>query len=435
MPRNPTLSLRSLCAASVAVPVIATGFATTAVAAPSSLTPVAKPTVEVAAAVKSSAWALKASARPGGLPAAAKGRYVSTSRVTVSNDVNLLAVTWPNTRAAVSVFVRTTAAGKTSPWQQLAKEVSGEKSTALGTEPTMVSGSGVVEAVSVASAPVATSLRSYGSEATTADAATASAAAQTSGDAAALNGVSMNGVSMNGVSMNKTARSGVSMNGVSMNAASAQGSVTGSAVRRVYKPSIRTRAAWRANQKLVTKPYSYSKVTGVMIHHTATTNSYTRAQVPAILRSIQAYHVKGRGWIDIAYNVVVDKYGVAWEGRGGGLTNAVTGGHAMGVTNSRTFGLSFLGNYQVKKPSAAMLDQAERVIAWKFAMHNVKVYGRTWGSAGTLAAVSGHRNEKSTSCPGKYVYSKMGQIRAKVATYKKRYYTGLSPAAVRAATR
>ena len=28
-----------------------------------------------------------------------------------------------------------------------------------------------------------------------------------------------------------------------------------------------------------------------------------------------------------------------------------------------------------------------------------------------------------------------GQIRAKVATYKKRYYTGLSPAAVRAATR
>ncbi|WP_040160336.1 N-acetylmuramoyl-L-alanine amidase [Nigerium massiliense] len=355
-------------------------------------------------------------------------------KTTVTGDVSMVGITWPITSATVRSYLRTTVGGKTSAWQVQEKETAAEASANLGTSPTLVTGHATVEVVTVSTAPVPTTLRVFGTQVTAGDAAQAAGAAQANAaanasatPASALTGASTSAIaSTSAVSGSSTsAVKGSSTSAVSANARK----------RRVYKPAIRSRASWRAAALPQGSKYGYGVVTGVMLHHTATTNSYTRAQVPAILRSIQSYHIKGRGWKDIAYNVIVDKYGVAWEGRGGGLTNAVVGGHGMGVTNARVFGLSFLGNYDVKAPSSAMLDTAERVVAWKFAMHNVAVYGKTWGSSGTLNAISGHRNEKSTSCPGRYVYAKMSTIRAKVSTYKLRYYRGLSAATVRSASR
>ena len=42
-----------------------------------------------------------------------------------------------------------------------------------------------------------------------------------------------------------------------------------------------------------------------------------------MLRSVQAYHQDARGYDDIAYNFVVDRFGRIWEGRAGGTTNVV----------------------------------------------------------------------------------------------------------------
>ena len=80
------------------------------------------------------------------------------------------------------------------------------------------------------------------------------------------------------------------------------------------------------------------------MHHTADTNNYTADQVPAMMRSIYRYHTVSRGWGDIGYNVIVDKYGRLWEGRFGGLASTVIGAHAGGF-NTGTFGVSMLGNY------------------------------------------------------------------------------------------
>lgn len=188
-------------------------------------------------------------------------------------------------------------------------------------------------------------------------------------------------------------------------------------------PDIRSRRAWGADESLVRDPYRYAEVTGAMIHHTAGANSYTADQVPAILRSIQAYHVNGRGWNDIAYNLLVDKFGRTWEGRGGGVDRAVQGGHAWGVTNERVFGISMLGNYEEAKPTTAALDAIERAIAWKFSVHEVDPYGATWGSGGQdggsieLNAISGHRDENATLCPGANIYSEFSRIRTNVARY------------------
>ena len=64
------------------------------------------------------------------------------------------------------------------------------------------------------------------------------------------------------------------------------------------------------------------------------------------MRSIYRYHAVSRGWGDIGYNVLVDKFGRLWEGRYGGLASTVIGAHAGGF-NTYTFGVSMLGNYDV----------------------------------------------------------------------------------------
>jgi uncharacterized protein with LGFP repeats len=86
------------------------------------------------------------------------------------------------------------------------------------------------------------------------------------------------------------------------------------------RPVIRSRAEWGADESLRTEAPSYSRtLEAVTVHHTAGSNDYTEARCPAVLRGIYAFHVKSRGWSDIGYNVLVDRFGTAWEGRAGGL--------------------------------------------------------------------------------------------------------------------
>ena len=63
----------------------------------------------------------------------------------------------------------------------------------------------------------------------------------------------------------------------------------------------------------------------MFVHHTATANGYTEA--PEVIRSVCAYHVFSLGWHDIAYNFLIDRFGNTYEGRAGGVTQAIYGGH------------------------------------------------------------------------------------------------------------
>jgi len=81
-----------------------------------------------------------------------------------------------------------------------------------------------------------------------------------------------------------------------------------------------------------------------LVHHTVGTNTYTAAQVPAIIRGIYDFHVNGRGWSDVGYQFLIDRFGRIWEGRAGGVDKAVLGAQAGGY-NSGSFGASVMGDY------------------------------------------------------------------------------------------
>ena len=177
-------------------------------------------------------------------------------------------------------------------------------------------------------------------------------------------------------------------------------------------PEIYTRAQWGADES-IREPGDpdYGQVLGTFVHHTAGTNSYTEADVPAIIRAIYAYHVDGRGWRDIGYNFLVDRFGRIWEGRYGGVDRAVVGAHTAGY-NSSAFGASVLGTYTSKEPEGAVLTAYERLIAWKFSLHGVEPGASVaYPEQKTLPAISGHRDASATECPGQLLYDKLGVIR------------------------
>src|SRR3954454_23806507 len=174
------------------------------------------------------------------------------------------------------------------------------------------------------------------------------------------------------------------------------------ALSQAGTPAIVTRAAWGANEEIVrARPSVAPAVRLAVIHHTAGTNTYTRAQAAAIVRGIEVYHVQGNGWNDIGYNFLVDRFGTVYEGRGGGVERNVIGAHAEGF-NTGTFGVALIGNYNSAAPSAAALRSLTKLIAWRLDVAHVDpLSGTTFISGGnakfpsglpvSLRAVSGHR--------------------------------------------
>ncbi len=120
------------------------------------------------------------------------------------------------------------------------------------------------------------------------------------------------------------------------------------------RPQILTRGDWGADESLRTKnckTIDYSSTIKVgFVHHTAhgtNANNYTAEEVPALLRAIYSNDVNNRGWCDIAYNFLVDKFGRIWEGRAGGVDRAVLGAHTAGF-NSNSFGTALIGNFETE---------------------------------------------------------------------------------------
>lgn len=189
-----------------------------------------------------------------------------------------------------------------------------------------------------------------------------------------------------------------------------------------------SRAGWGADESLRSGSPSYSRgVLAATVHHTASTNSYSKSQSAAQVRGFYAYHTRTLGWSDIGYNALVDKYGQVFEGRAGGLAQPVIGAHAAGF-NSNTFGISMIGTYSTVTPPAATVEAVSQMIAWKFRISGISspwgTVGLTsqassvkyaYGTTANLPRIFGHRDTGYTTCPGNAGYAKLPAIRSRVA--------------------
>lgn len=191
-------------------------------------------------------------------------------------------------------------------------------------------------------------------------------------------------------------------------------------------PRIVTRAQWGADES-IRKPIDWnSTIKAVVVHHTVNANDYTQAQAPAIVRSIYAYHVRSRGWSDVGYHFLVDRFGTVYEGRKGSIDRIPLGVHTGGF-NTSTIGVAMIGEYGSAVPSMAAMRSVAQVAAWKLATFGRDPLGTTVltarsgstrqppGWSGAVNVISGHRDLATTACPGQLLYNRLATIRSLAA--------------------
>lgn len=205
------------------------------------------------------------------------------------------------------------------------------------------------------------------------------------------------------------------------NASGTHGAYSAQNVANVDGLEYVTRSQWGASKPRCDIDHA-KRNEGVVIHHTSGASKYSQGEVPGILRGIQAYHQKSRGWCDIGYNMLVDRFGKIYEGRAGGLDKATVGAHAVAV-NEGTFGVAVMGTYNKPAPRE-VLDSLSKVIRWQSQKWGWKVDSdmkiRSAGGPGakkpegamfTLPRVIGHRDVGETDCPVDGLYGQIPEIR------------------------
>ena len=187
-------------------------------------------------------------------------------------------------------------------------------------------------------------------------------------------------------------------------------------------PPIVSRAGWGADESIVVGlPGQARQLDRMFVHHTVGANGYSQDQSPGIVRAIQAYHVNDRGWSDIGYNFLVDRFGTIYEGRAGGIDQAVIGAQAGGF-NTGSSGVALMGTYTSATPSAEATAAIAELVAWKAGVHHFDPLGMGEAVSGgssryeegvvvTLPNLAGHRDVSSTTCPGDGPYALLDQMR------------------------
>jgi hypothetical protein len=184
----------------------------------------------------------------------------------------------------------------------------------------------------------------------------------------------------------------------------------------------------------------------LIVHHTATRNDYESVdEAAAEVRAIYHFHAVTRGWGDIAYTALIDKFGNLYEGRygrGAGvsremLSPAVVAGHDL-YHNYGSAGVALVGDatsidWPMLDTAGPMWDTLVRYCIFESGRSFLRPLAP--GAArqrddGDIAAsdflrsnnewsdgmrnVSGHRETNDTTCPGDIVMDMLGDLRTAI---------------------
>lgn len=181
------------------------------------------------------------------------------------------------------------------------------------------------------------------------------------------------------------------------------------------RPTIISRAEWGANESWMSWSPAYVPVDKVIVHHTVSGGGSDPA---AEVRAVYYYHAVIRGWGDIGYNFLVDRFGNIYEGRYGGPD--VVGAH-VSYWNEASMGLSVLGCYDngacstPQVPTGVTLNALADLVAWTASRQTIDPRERRSFSNGystvTNYVLAGHRDYGFTTCPGDNLYATLPNLR------------------------
>ncbi|MGH2499290.1 MAG: N-acetylmuramoyl-L-alanine amidase [Candidatus Limnocylindria bacterium] len=245
----------------------------------------------------------------------------------------------------------------------------------------------------------------------------------TGGDPDALRRVAINFLDVNDLNLDPVARLLNDVKGALRDVGRSYAEAAPSGQSRIL-----SRQDWAADESIMRWIPEYQKPhTKAVIHHTVTGDG--GSNVAAELRSIYHFHANTRGWGDIGYQYLVDKFGNIWSGRQGG--DHVIGGHAFGW-NDGAFAVAAIGTYTTTPPTSALQGAIANIIAMKFAQYGLQPFGNetfvhkeqrsdgTWiDVSGTPPNIQGHSDctykvgvsGGQTACPGSTIYNMLDGLR------------------------
>ncbi len=174
---------------------------------------------------------------------------------------------------------------------------------------------------------------------------------------------------------------------------SIEGGEVGVQAMLVGDSDVYSRAEWGAQSARCSS--SLGDAYRMSIHHTETpTNDNLSPQ--ARLRSIQSYHQNTLGWCDIGYHFLMSRDGRLWQARPSNLMGAHTGG-----ANTGNIGIAVMGSHSSTPITSEQVDKLAGLIG--------DVAEQEWIDI-DRDAIKGHRQYKSTSCPGDALYDQLDMI-------------------------
>jgi hypothetical protein len=183
-------------------------------------------------------------------------------------------------------------------------------------------------------------------------------------------------------------------------------------------------------------PRMYVPTKKLIVHHTATLDnsnpqdpsypnpSYTADQAVQDVRSVYYYHAISKGWGDIGYNALIDRFGRVYEGRRGRdqgpdgkreiISPDVVAGHALNC-NEGSAGVSLIGNYEVNQFDTTYLAPMQKslldLLTWWCRRHYINPTESSnflmvnFATILNVPNICGHGDVNNTACPGRYVYA------------------------------
>ena len=177
--------------------------------------------------------------------------------------------------------------------------------------------------------------------------------------------------------------------------------------------TINRRAAWAGVSNTPKGNIPAEEVKFLLVHHTADRLEHTQDEVPAILRGYYGFHTSAeKGWPDIAYNFMIDRFGQVWETHDGSIANRLQG-YATGGNQGYSQLVCLIGNFTAEMPTEAARSSLVRTLAWLSDRDQIDTgpgatttfvsRGSNRHPAGATVetpTITGHRMMSATTCPG-----------------------------------